>query len=147
MLGYPTHSIIRPSGLPFAVGIKPLDTLPLCIPELPDVYPVHRILRPLAIVQLAVGIQSLGLINNPICCTRNRREYMAAEADGIRRKLTAENAHVRHSFRILRSFSAPIGFLISEIDPSPIARLIFRIIGRETAAHAWPWKPTVTGGN
>ena len=93
------------------------------IAQLQAVYPINRILCPLGVVQLEVGIQPLGLISNPIGWTRNRRVDMAAEADGRQMGLT-DSAIVRRlpSFHLLRA-PAPFGFLISEIAPYPTSNL------------------------
>ena len=53
----------------------------------PSGYPIRRILRQIGIAQLAAGIMRLGLINNPISWSRNRREDMVAAAVGSRRML------------------------------------------------------------
>lgn len=103
------------------------------------------ILRTSGKVQLAVGIRTLWLINNPISWARNRRVETAAGdygslhgAYGGRREaagLKIPDPALVSGF--LGRFAPPLGFPISEL---PYARQIFRSVGRSTAAQIWPRK-------
>ena len=84
MVGYPLYSILLPFGYPPICGRYPACWILrlVGIRQLPAGNPIHMIHFPLGILQLDDGIRPLGLINNPISWTRNRREDMAAEAGG-----------------------------------------------------------------
>ena len=80
---YPLYRILLSLGAPIRCmntthWILRLDG----IAQLPAGYPIHRIIRPLVIAQLAAGMQSLGLINNPIIWARNRSADMADDSPG-----------------------------------------------------------------
>ena len=90
------------------------------IRQSPAGYPIRRILRPLGIVQLAAGIQPLGLISNRLVGHETTARIWPRKLTGEGGGRSAIKAFPPpdHNFRILSCSPTPFGFLISK-TPHP----------------------------